>query len=54
MEQRKFIVEDEVSLKLESILLTTRGYKVSAVTDGLMEEIRMIFDLVLLDIMIPE
>ncbi len=58
MEQRKIlIVEDEVSLlKLESILLTTRGYKVSAVTDGLkaLEEIKNdIPDLVLLDIMIP-
>jgi len=58
MEQRKIlIVEDEVSLlKLESILLTTRGYKVSGVTDGLkaLEEIRKDMpDLVLLDIMIP-
>ena len=58
MEQRKIlIVEDEVSLlKLESILLTTRGYKVSGVTDGLkaLEEIKNdIPDLVLLDIMIP-
>jgi twitching motility two-component system response regulator PilG len=58
MEQRKIlIVEDEVSLlKLESILLTTRGYKVSGVTDGLkaLEEIKKDMpDLVLLDIMIP-
>lgn len=58
MEQRKIlVVEDEESLlKLESILLTTRGYKVSGVTDGLkaMEEIgRERPDLVLLDIMIP-
>jgi len=58
MVQRKIlIVEDEVSLlKLESILLTTRGYKVSGVTDGLkaLEEIKKDMpDLVLLDIMIP-
>lgn len=58
MEPRKIlVVEDEESLlKLESILLTTRGYKVSGVTDGLkaMEEIgRERPDLVLLDIMIP-
>lgn len=58
MEHRKIlIVEDEESLlKLESILLTTRGYKVSGVTDGLkaleaIEKERP--DLVLLDIMIP-
>lgn len=58
MEHRKIlIVEDEESLlKLESILLTTRGYKVSGVTDGLkaMEAIEKERpDLVLLDIMIP-
>lgn len=58
MEQRKIlVVEDEVSLlKLESILLTTRGYKVIGVTDGLkaLEAIKNDMpDLVLLDIMIP-
>jgi len=58
MNQRKIlVVEDEESLlKLESILLTTRGYKVSGVTDGLraLEEIAKDRpDLVLLDIMIP-
>lgn len=58
MEQRKIlIVEDEESLlKLESILLTTRGYNVTGVSDGLtalreVEENRP--DLVLLDIMMP-
>lgn len=51
------IVEDEESLlKLESILLTTKGYEVIGVTDGpaaldaLAEEAP---DLVLLDIMLP-
>jgi len=58
MEHRRIlIVEDEESLlKLESILLTTRGYKVTGVTDGLkaLEEIKKARpDLVLLDIMIP-
>lgn len=58
MEQRKIlIVEDEESLlKLESILLTTRGYQVEGVSDGLtalkkIEQERP--DLVLLDIMMP-
>jgi len=58
MEQRRIlIVEDEESLlKLESILLVTRGYKVTGVTDGLsaLKEIENdIPDLVLLDIMMP-
>jgi DNA-binding response OmpR family regulator len=58
MVQRKIlIVEDEESLlKLESILLATRGYKVKGVTDGLsaLKEIETDRpDLVLLDIMMP-
>lgn len=58
MEQRKIlIVEDEESLlKLESILLATRGYRVKGVTDGLsaLKEIENDKpDLVLLDIMMP-
>lgn len=58
MSQKKIlIVEDEESLlKLESILLSTRGYHVSGVKDGLaalveIEKSRP--DLVLLDIMMP-
>jgi len=58
MEQsRILIVEDEESLlKLESILLSTRGYKVTGVSDGLaalreIEQNRP--DLILLDIMMP-
>jgi len=52
------IVEDEESLlKLESILLTSKGYDVSGVADGqaaldAMQTIKP--DLVLLDIMLPE
>jgi twitching motility two-component system response regulator PilG len=58
MEQIKIlIVEDEESLlKLESILLTTRGYKVTGVTDGVaaLKEIEKNRPhLVLLDIMMP-
>lgn len=58
MEQSKIlIVEDEESLlKLESILLTTRGYKVTGVSDGLaaLKEIELNRpDLILLDIMMP-
>jgi DNA-binding response OmpR family regulator len=52
------IVEDEESLlKLESILLTSKGYEVRGVTNGqaaldaIAEELP---DLVLLDIMLPE
>lgn len=58
MDQRRIlIVEDEESLlKLESILLSTRGYKVTGVSDGLaalreIEQNRP--DLILLDIMMP-
>jgi len=51
------IVEDEESLlKLESILLSSKGYKVTGVRDGLaaMSEIeRGKPDLILLDIMMP-
>jgi twitching motility two-component system response regulator PilG len=51
------IVEDEESLlKLESILLTTRGYRVTGVTNGgaaLEAIIADRPDLVLLDIMMP-
>ncbi len=54
---RILIVEDEESLlKLESILLTTRGYKVTGVSDGLaaLKEIEQNKpDLILLDIMMP-
>ncbi len=52
------VVEDEESLlKLESILLTSKGYEVHGVGDGqaaldAMEKINP--DLVLLDIMLPE
>lgn len=52
------IVEDEESLlKLESILLTSRGYEVKGVADGqaaLDVVVTMKPDLVLLDIMLPE
>ena len=52
------IVEDEESLlKLESILLTSRGYEVKGVADGraaLEALATMKPDLVLLDIMLPE
>lgn len=54
---RIMIVEDEESLlKLESILLSARGYKVTGVMDGrtALEEINTEKpDLVLLDIMLP-
>jgi twitching motility two-component system response regulator PilG len=51
------VVEDEESLlKLESILLTSRGYRVTGANDGL-AALRIIAedrpDLVLLDIMMP-
>ena len=52
------IVEDEESLlKLESILLTSRGYEVKGVADGqaALDAVgAMKPDLVLLDIMLPE
>jgi DNA-binding response OmpR family regulator len=52
------IVEDEESLlKLESILLTSRGYEVKGVADGYaaLEALKTTKpDLVLLDIMLPE
>jgi twitching motility two-component system response regulator PilG len=55
---RILIVEDEESLlKLESILLTSKGYQVYGATDGrsALEELKRIMpDLVLLDIMLPE
>lgn len=51
------IVEDEESLlKLESILLTSKGYKVTAVTEGhaaLREFASERPDLVILDVMLP-
>jgi DNA-binding response OmpR family regulator len=54
---RILIVEDEESLlKLESILLTSKGYKVTAVTEGhaaLKEFYRERPDLVILDVMLP-
>jgi len=52
------IVEDEESLlKLQSLLLTSRGYEVQGVTDGKLALDRVASkkpDLVLLDIMLPE
>lgn len=58
MEKKKIlIVEDEESLlKLESILLSSRGYNVGGVADGItaLEEItRFRPDLIILDIMLP-
>jgi DNA-binding response OmpR family regulator len=55
--KRILIVEDEESLlKLESILLTSRGYDVKGVTDGqaALDAVASLKpDLVLLDIMLP-
>ncbi len=55
---RILIVEDEESLlKLESILLSSKGYQVYGATNGrtALEELKRIMpDLVLLDIMLPE
>lgn len=55
---RILVVEDEESLlKLESILLSSKGYNVTGVMDGvsaLEEVIANKPDLVLLDIMLPE
>lgn len=56
--KRVLIVEDEESLlKLETILLTIKGYEVSGVSTGndAMEKLSVdIFDLILLDIMLPD
>ena len=58
MKKKILIVEDEPSLlKLESILLASRGYKVKGVGDGqaaLDAVATMKPDMVLLDIMLPE
>jgi len=55
--RRILIVEDEESLlKLESILLSSRGYQITGVKDGLAALKALAensFDLVLLDIMMP-
>ena len=55
---RILVVEDEESLlKLESILLSSKGYSVTGVMDGrsALEEVRANRpDLVILDIMLPE
>ena len=58
MQKKILIVEDEESLlKLESILLTTKGYLVQGVTNGVaaLEAIEEEMpDLVLLDVMLPK
>lgn len=58
MQKKILIVEDEESLlKLESILLTTKGFHVQGVTTGtaaLKAVMENPPDLVLLDIMLPE
>mgnify|MGYP001464070632 CR=1 FL=1 len=58
MQKKILVVEDEESLlKLESILLTTKGYLVQGVTTGLaaLEAIdQEVPDLVLLDVMLPK
>jgi len=58
MQKKILIVEDEESLlKLESILLTTKGYLVQGATTGLaaLEAVTAEApDLILLDIMLPE
>ena len=58
MQKKILIVEDEESLlKLESILLTTKGYLVQGATTGLaaLEAVAAeVPDLILLDIMLPE
>ncbi len=58
MQKKILIVEDEESLlKLESILLTTKGYLVQGATTGLaaLEAVSAEApDLILLDIMLPE
>ena len=56
--KRVLIVEDEESLlKLETILLTVKGYEVSGVSTGNAALERLSgeqFDLILLDIMLPD
>lgn len=58
MRKKILIVEDEESLlKLESLLLTSRGYHVEGVTTGtaaLQVAVEKVPDLVLLDVMLPE
>jgi len=58
MRKKILIVEDEESLlKLESILLTSNGYHVEGVTTGtaaLKAAFKIIPDLILLDVMLPE
>lgn len=58
MQKKVLIVEDEESLlKLESILLTTKGYLVRGVTTGLaaLEAVdEEAPDLILLDVMLPQ
>ncbi|RNC70093.1 MAG: response regulator [Desulfuromonadales bacterium] len=57
VKKKILIVEDEESLlKLESILLTSRGYEVSGAVDGVAAMEKMTTerpDLVILDIMLP-
>ncbi|MBT1071648.1 response regulator transcription factor [Pelotalea chapellei] len=56
--KRILVVEDEESLlKLETILLTVKGYEVTGAVDGndaLVKLASARFDLVLLDIMLPD
>lgn len=58
MKKRILVVEDEESLlKLETILLTVKGYEVTGVLcgeDALVQLGRETFDLVLLDIILPD
>jgi len=58
IKKKILVVEDEKSLlKLQSILLTLRGYDVEGVTDGqaaLEAVVTMDPDLILLDIMLPK
>jgi len=58
LKNKILIVEDEESLlKLESILLSSKGYNVTGVMDGkaALKEVRLNRpDLVILDIMLPE
>jgi len=56
--KRILIIEDEESLlKLETILLTVKGYEVSGASTGEQALIKLAsesFDLILLDIMLPD